>query len=96
VTDQQLWFIQSGNDLKIDLLGTSEQMDVTGWFNGSINQLQEITAGGLKIDSEVSQLVQAMATYATNNPGFDPTSSSVTAVPNDPNLQSTMSAAWHA
>ncbi|WP_283812702.1 hypothetical protein [Bradyrhizobium tropiciagri] len=44
----------------------------------------------------MSQLVQAMATYAANNPGFDPTSSSIHTVPNDAGLQSTMSAAWHA
>lgn len=47
-------------------------------------------------DGQVSQLVQAMATYAANNPGFDPTSSSIHTVPNDAGLQSTMSAAWHA
>jgi Ca2+-binding RTX toxin-like protein len=96
VTDQQLWFLQSGNDLKIDLLGTNEQVNVAGWFNGGSNQLQEITAGGLKIDSEISQLVQAMATYGANNPGFDPTSPSLTTVPNDPGLRSAMAAAWHA
>jgi hypothetical protein len=95
ITDQNLWFARSGNDLQIDLLGTNTQVDVSGWFGGSSNQLQEITAGGLKIDSQVSQLVQAMATYSTNNPGFDPTSSA-SAVPNDPNLQSAVAAAWHS
>jgi Ca2+-binding RTX toxin-like protein len=96
ITDENLWFLQSGNDLKIDLIGTSTQVDVAGWFSSSSNQLQEITAGGLKIDSQISQLVQAMATYSSNNPGFDPTSSSISAVPNDTNLQSALSAAWHS
>ncbi len=32
--------------------------------------MQEITAGGLKIDSQISQLVQAMATYSANNTGL--------------------------
>jgi hypothetical protein len=62
VTDQNLWFIQSGNDLKIDLLGTNTSVTVNSWFSSSSNQLQEITAGGLKIDNQISQLVQAMAT----------------------------------
>jgi hypothetical protein len=96
ITDDSLWFARSGNDLKIDLLGTSTQVDVSGWFNGSSNQLQEITAGGLKIDSQISQLVQAMATYSAANPGFDPTSSGLSAIPNDANLQASVGAAWHS
>jgi Ca2+-binding RTX toxin-like protein len=95
ITDNNLWFQKSGNDLKIDLLGTSTQVDVAGWFNGSSTQLQEITAGGLKIDSQISQLVQAMATYSAANPGFDPTASS-SSVPNDASLQSAIGAAWHS
>jgi hypothetical protein len=96
ITSSNLWFQQSGNDLRIDLLGTNTQVDVSGWFSSSSNQLQEISAGGLKIDSQVSQLVQAMATYSANSPGFDPTASGNTSVPNDPSLQATYSAAWHA
>jgi len=96
ITDENLWFIQSGNDLKIDLLGSNTSVNVNNWFSGSTDQLQEITAGGLKIDSQISQLVQAMATYSTNNPGFDPTSSSNTTAPNDTNLQNAMASAWHA
>jgi hypothetical protein len=86
ITDQNLWFLQSGNDLKIDILGTDTSVTSTGWFSGSTNQLQEITAGSLKIDSQVSQLVQAMATYAANNSGFDPTSPSYSATLNDTSL----------
>ncbi|MGY3590313.1 Ca2+-binding RTX toxin-like protein [Bradyrhizobium sp. USDA 4341] len=96
INDDQLWFERSGDNLSVDLLGTNTSVTVNGWFSGAGSQLQEITAGGLKIDSQLSQLVQAMATYAANNPGFDPTSSSVHTVPNDASLQSTMSAAWHA
>ncbi len=96
ITDQNLWFLQSGNDLKIDLLGTSSSVTAAGWFANSANQLQEITAGGLKIDSQVSQLVQAMATYSANNPGFDPTTSGLSSIPNDANLQNSIAAAWHA
>ena len=96
ITEQNLWFEQSGTDLKIDLLGTSTQVDVSGWFGSTNNQLQEISAGSLKIDSQVSQLVQAMATYSANNPGFDPTTAGVSSVPNDTTLQNALTAAWHA
>jgi hypothetical protein len=44
----------------------------------------------------VTQLVQAMATYSASNPGFNPTSPSISAVPNDTGLQSALSAAWHS
>ncbi|MHC6152862.1 hypothetical protein ACVSQB_13785 [Bradyrhizobium elkanii] len=94
ISSDQLWFERSGDKLLIDLLGTNTSATVNGWFSGAGSQLQEITAGGLKLDSQVSQLVQAMATYAANNPGL--TSASVHTVPNDASLQSTMSAAWHA
>ncbi|MGO4713340.1 S8 family serine peptidase [Bradyrhizobium sp. 2TAF24] len=94
ITDQQLWFVRSNNDLQIDLMGTSSQVMVAGWFNASSSQLSEITAGGLKLDSQVSQLVQAMATYSANNAAFNPTA--VAQAPNDAALQTAIAAAWHS
>ena len=96
ITDQNLWFLQSGNNLKIDVLGTSTSVTLDGWFSSNSSQLQEIAAGGLKIDSQISQLVQAMAAYSASNPGFDPSSSNASFVPNDANLQNAVGAAWHA
>jgi hypothetical protein len=96
ITDNQLWFLQSGNDLRIDLVGTQTEVSIKNWFSGGGNQLQEITAGGLKIDNQISQLVQAMATYSANNPGFDPTAATVQSLPNDGALQTSLAAAWHA
>jgi hypothetical protein len=52
------------------------------------------TADGLKLDSQVAQLVSAMASFSSANPGFDPTTA--TQVPNDPALQGVVAAAWHA
>jgi len=77
-------------------LGTNASTTVGNWFSGSSGALQEITAGGLEIDSEISLLVQAMATYSANNSGFDPTNSSVHTLPSDTVLQSAVAAAWHA
>jgi Ca2+-binding RTX toxin-like protein len=96
ITDENLWFIQSGNDLKIDLLGTNTSVTVDGWFSGASAEMQEIMAGGLKIDSQILQLVQAMATYSASNAGFDPTSSSINAIPNDAGLQNAIATAWNA
>ncbi|MCS3761248.1 calcium-binding protein [Bradyrhizobium centrosematis] len=96
ITDQNLWFEQAGNDLKIDLLGSSTNTTISNWFSGSAGALQEITAGGLKIDSQISQLVQAMATYSANHAGFDPANPTIQALPNDTMLQSAVTASWHA
>ncbi|WP_316179578.1 calcium-binding protein [Bradyrhizobium sp. SZCCHNRI1009] len=96
VTDNDLWFLQSGNDLQIDLLGTTQNVTIKNWFSAPSNQLQEITAGGLKIDSQISQLVQAMASYSSSHAGFDPTSAGSQAASSDPSLQASIAAAWHA
>jgi Ca2+-binding RTX toxin-like protein len=98
ITDNELWFSQSGNNLQIALLGTQQSITVSNWFAGNARaQVQSITtADGLKIDSQVSQLVQAMATYSAANPGFDPTAASVHTLPTDTGLQTALAAAWHA
>jgi hypothetical protein len=65
------------------------------WFGSNpAASLAEITAGnGLRLDSSVLQLVQAMATYSANNPGFDP--ATVTQAPTDSSLQTAIAGAWH-
>lgn len=87
------WFVKSGNDLRIDLLGTHEQVTIADWFAGGSHQLQEIKAGGLELDAGVTQLVQAMAAYSTAHPGFDPTAAST--MPTEANLHALLSASWH-
>jgi Ca2+-binding RTX toxin-like protein len=92
----QLWLQRSGNNLLIDLLGTNNAITVDDWYAGNArNQVQSINAGdGSKLDSQVAQLVSAMATYSAGNPSFDPTQTSQ--MPNDQNLQTVLAAAWHA
>jgi hypothetical protein len=93
ISDEDLWFAQSRNDLKVDLMGSNTTVTVSNWFSSSSNQLQEITASDLKIAGQISQLVQAMASYSASHSGFDPTSTST--VPEDSSLQSSLAAAWH-
>jgi len=75
--------------------GSTSHVTVANWFAGPQSQLQEITAGGLKLDSQIAQLVQAMATYSATHEGFDPSASGTTQTPNDPALQGAIAAAWH-
>ena len=57
VTDEKLWFVHSGNDLVVDQLGTTNKVTIAGWYNSAGNQVQTFTAGGLKLDSQIAQLV---------------------------------------
>ena len=92
IADSQLWLQQSGNDLDINVIGTSDQITLSNWYTAY--QLQGVTASGLTLDTQVSQLVSAMATYSSNNGGFNPVTAS--AMPTDSTLQSAIAAAWHS
>ncbi|MET3432095.1 Ca2+-binding RTX toxin-like protein [Herbaspirillum seropedicae] len=65
-----LWFSQSGNDLRIDVLGGSDRITIKDWYqggsSGSDNHIERIrTADGYTLyDSDVDKLVQAMASFA--------------------------------
>jgi serralysin len=94
IVASNLWLARSGDDLAIAVMGTQDSVTVADWFASPADQLSEITAGGLRLDAQVAQLVQAMATYSAGHPGFDPTT--VTQAPDDSALQGVIAAAWHA
>ncbi|WP_319799158.1 DUF4082 domain-containing protein, partial [Nitrobacter sp.] len=95
ISVDQLWFAQSGSDLRISVLGASEQVTVTDWYAGNARaQVQSFnTAGGLQLDSQLAQLVSAMATYSAANPGFNAATASQ--MPVDSSLQNAVASAWH-
>jgi Ca2+-binding RTX toxin-like protein len=94
ITDEQLWFSHQGNNLVINDIGTSDTVTVQNWYSGSSNQIGTVsTIAGLKLDTQIAQLVSAMATYSASNPGFDPTQA--TQMPTDSSLQTAVAAAWH-
>jgi hypothetical protein len=96
LTAQNLWFAQSGSDLQIEVLGTTEQATIAGWFAGNARVQGgsiDTTADGARLDIGVAQLVSAMATYAAANPGFDPATEPQ--MPRDPALQGAIAAAWN-
>lgn len=75
VDHDDLWFLKSdnGNDLIIDVLGTSEQITIKDWYKDtsttSWEQLSKIAAqDGFQLTSaqQVNNLVQAMATFSSN------------------------------
>lgn len=71
VNQNNLWFKHVGSDLQIDVLGSSDQIIVRNWYaapdaGGLGNHVERITtADGLTMyDTDVEQLVQAMAVFA--------------------------------
>lgn len=76
------------------MLGTTNSITVSNWYTGTANQIEQFsTTDGMKLDSQLAQLVTAMASYAANNSGFNPTSATV--MPTDTTLQTAITAAWH-
>lgn len=70
INQNNLWFRRSGNDLCIDIMGSSDRVTVKDWYvggvSGSDNRIERIkTADGNTLyDSDVDKLVQAMASFA--------------------------------
>lgn len=61
---EQLWFSGSGDDLRIDLLGTPDTVFVREWYTrrGTIERF-EVADGSYLVDTAVGQLVEAMAAF---------------------------------
>ncbi len=62
----QIWFSQSGNDLLVRIIGTTDQMTISGWYNGSANHVEQLktSTNNVLLDSQVQNLVNAMAGMA--------------------------------
>ena len=60
-----MWFSQSGDDLHIDLLGSSDEVRIENWFGSSNRQIESIVlSNGSALEvAAVNQLVAAMATF---------------------------------
>jgi hypothetical protein len=93
---RQFWFEQQGSSLLIDQLGTSNSLTVGGWFD-STDPGAQVTGihatDAAMVNTQVAQLVQAMATFQANNPAFNPVTA--TQMPSDANLQAVLAASWH-
>jgi len=71
-----------------DLVPTFEIDDEGGNFAAS-------SFSSMTQDSQIAQLVSAMATYSPAGPAFDPSSLGLHMIPNESNPQNALAAAWH-
>jgi hypothetical protein len=111
ISSDQLWLDRvddignisaTGNNLRIDIMGTTSSMMVMGEFDSgnAYKQLSGLALNdsGLTLDGQLANLVQAMASfesdyYAANGTSFDPTAvSSIT----DSAVLSVVNADWHS
>ncbi len=71
VRHDQLWFSQVGDDLSIEVIGTSDEVVIENWYVGSHQQIETLHSGdGLTLlNSQVDQLVQAMAAFSAPGSG---------------------------
>jgi hypothetical protein len=92
IAHDQLWFAQSGDDLVMSVIGRSQSLTVTDWFDGAASHLGQVqTADGFSIsDSGIEQLAQAMA-------GYNPPGAGQTTLPPDLSqaLSPPLAANWH-
>ena len=71
IATDQIWFRQSGNDLVASVIGTADQFTVQSWYLGDQFRLEQFkTADGhTLLDSQVQNLVDAMAAFAPPGAG---------------------------
>jgi len=71
IGSSQLWFQQSGNDLIVSIIGTSDSEDFSNWYSGSQNHVGQFDAGDGKVllASQVQNLVSAMASFSPPSMG---------------------------
>ncbi|MHB1214728.1 MAG: VCBS domain-containing protein [Thiobacillus sp.] len=68
----QIWFRQSSNNLEVSVIGTSDKLVVRDWYLDSacrVEQFQAADDARILLDSNVQNLVNAMASFAPPTAG---------------------------
>jgi Ca2+-binding RTX toxin-like protein len=71
VARDQIWFQQAGDDLVARIIGTPDSLTVQGWYLGSARRVEQFRTadGSTLLESNVQNLVNAMAAFAPPLPG---------------------------
>lgn len=91
ITADQLWFRKVNDSLEVSVIGTTDSLTVANWYLGNQYHLEmfKTNAGKTLLDTQVQNLVQAMA-------GFAPPSMGQTTLPQNyhSSLDSVIAANW--
>jgi Ca2+-binding RTX toxin-like protein len=62
----QLWFTKTGNNLDVSIIGTSDKFTLSNWYLGNQYHVEQFKTsdGKTLLDSQVQNLVNAMASFA--------------------------------
>ncbi|MDB5877404.1 MAG: hypothetical protein JWQ41_818, partial [Variovorax sp.] len=92
IASDQLWFAKSGNNLIVSAIGTTDSMTVQNWYSGNAYHVEKFQTsdGKTLLDTQVQNLVQAMA-------GFAPPSAGQMTLPANyqSSLNTAIAANWH-
>ena len=71
VTDDQIWLRHVGNDLEVSIIGTTDKATLQNWYGGVQYHVEQFRTsdGHLLLDSNVQNLVNAMAAFAPPGAG---------------------------
>ena len=98
VKSDDLWFEESGADLKISVVGTADSLTLKDWFKatttaaGRMDEFQ-LSNGERLVESRVQSLVTAMARWSTSH-GAGP--AGLADLPNDAAFATTLAGAWRS
>lgn len=87
----QLWFTKTGNNLEVSIIGTTDKLTMTNWYLGSQYHVEQFKTSNGKtlLDSQVQNLVSAMAAFAPPAAGQTTLSANYAA-----SLQPVLAANW--
>jgi Ca2+-binding RTX toxin-like protein len=65
ISQEQLWFSQSGNDLLVSVIGTADSVTLTNWYQPGGDGVDEfrVSDGSVLTDAQVQNLVAAMSSF---------------------------------
>ena len=66
VSNDQLWFTKTGNNLEVSIIGTTDKLTMTNWYLGNQYHVEQFKTSNGKtlLDSQVQNLVSAMAAFS--------------------------------
>jgi Ca2+-binding RTX toxin-like protein len=66
IATNQLWFIKTGNNLEVSIIGTTDKFLMSNWYLGNQYHTEQFKTsdGKTLLDSQVQNLVSAMAGFA--------------------------------
>ena len=71
IATDQLWFRHVNNNLEVSIIGTSDKLTIQDWYSGSAYHLEQFRTADdqLLLDTQVENLVQAMAAFTPPSAG---------------------------